>query len=296
MASEVEAFEERFSFRFLAHEIMHSDRKGKIERPFNWVETNFLVGRKFKSLADLNEQALAWLEPANRKRKRELKASPVELFAAEKSALQPLPLYVPEVYRLWPRGVDAYSCFPLHGYKYPVPAAYIGKELQVRETKDRVIALDGRQEVANHEKKTPWSSQTALPRPASAPRRLKSTKLAEEDKLQALGDPMCDYLAALRTARGPRYFWSVRKLWRLLCQYQAEDLKAAVAKAQTHRLFDVARVETILLQDLAQRDYQLPLSFEAADIESLPEYRQGAVAPETDLKDYFPQGDTQDDR
>jgi len=296
MASEVEAFEERFSFRFLAHEIMHSDRKGKIERPFNWVETNFLVGRKFKSLADLNEQALAWLEPANRKRKRELKASPVELFAAEKSALQPLPLYVPEVYRLWPRGVDAYSCFPLHGYKYPVPAAYIGKELQVRETKDRVIALDGRQEVANHEKKTPWSSQTALPRPASAPRRLKSTKLAEEDKLQALGDPMCDYLAALKTARGPRYFWSVRKLWRLLCQYQAEDLKAAVAKAQTHRLFDVARVETILLQDLAQRDYQLPLSFEAADIESLPEYRQGAVAPETDLKDYFPQGDTQDDR
>jgi hypothetical protein len=192
--------------------------------------------------------------------------------------------------------VDAYSCFPLHGYKYPVPAAYIGKELQVRETKDRVIALDGRQEVANHEKKTPWSSQTALPRPASAPRRLKSTKLAEEDKLQALGDPMCDYLAALKTARGPRYFWSVRKLWRLLCQYQAEDLKAAVAKAQTHRLFDVARVETILLQDLAQRDYQLPLSFEAADIESLPEYRQGAVAPETDLKDYFPQGDTQDDR
>lgn len=296
MASEIEAFEERFSFRFLAHEIMHSDRKGKIERPYRWVETNFLVGRKFKDLADLNLQALAWLEPANRKPKRELKASPVELFAAEKPALQPLPLYVPEVYRLWPRSVDAYSCFPLHGFKYPVPAAYIGKELQVRETKDRVVALDGRQEVANHEKKTPWSSQTALPRPAAAPRRQKSAKLAEEDKLKALGEPLGAYLDALKTARGPRYFWSVRKLWRLLCQYPAEDLKAAVAKAHGHRLFDIARVESILLQDLAQRDYQLPLGFTAADLETLPEYRQGAVAPETDLKDYIPQGEDENDR
>jgi len=295
MASEIEAFEKRFSFRFLAHEIMHSDRKGKIERPYRWIETNFLVGRKFKSLADLNEQALAWLEPANRKRKRDLKASPVELFAAEKSALQPLPPYVPEVYRLWPRGVDAYSCFPLHGYKYPVPAAHIGKELQVRETKDRVIALDGRQEVANHEKKTPWSSQTPLPRPAGAPRRQQSAKLAEEGKLQALGEGVCAYLEALKTARGPRYFWSVRQLWRLLCQYPAEDLKTAVAKAHGYRLFDVARVETILLQNLAQRDYQLPLGFAATDIETSPEYRQGAVVPETDLKDYFPQGDAQDD-
>jgi len=288
MASEIEAFEERFSFRFLAHEIMHSDRKGKIERPFNWVETNFLVGRKFKDLADLNLQALAWLEYANRKRKRELKASPVELFAAEKPALQPLPLYVPEVYRLWPRGVDAYSCFPLHGFKYPVPAAYIGKELQVRETKDRVIALDGRQEVASHEKKTPWSSQPALPRPAGAPRRQKSAKLAEEGKLQALGEGMCAYLEALKAARGPRYFWSLRKLWRLLCQYRAEDLKAAVAKAHEHRLFDVNRIETILLQDVAQRDYQLPLGFEAQDCENNPQYRQGAATPEPDLKDYIP--------
>lgn len=296
MASEIEAFEERFGFRFLAHEIMHSDRKGKIERPFNWVETNFLVGRKFKDLADLNLQALAWLEYANRKRKRELKASPLELFAAEKPALLPLPLYVPEVYRLWPRGVDAYSCFPLHGFKYPVPAAYIGKELQVRETKNRVIALDGRQEVANHEKKTPWSSQTALPRPAGAPRRQNSAKLAEEGKLQAQGQPMGAYLEALKTTRGPRYFWSVRKLWRLLCQYPSEDLKTAVAKAHAHRIFDVTRVETILLQNLAQRDYQLPLGFEAADFEKLPEYRQGAVAPETDLKDYYPQGENEDAR
>ncbi|MFH1724220.1 MAG: IS21 family transposase [Elusimicrobiota bacterium] len=296
MAAEVEAFEERFGFRFLAHEIMHSDRKGKVENPFGWVQRNLLVGRQFKDLADLNRQALEWCERGRRKVKRELKASPLELFAAEKPHLVPLPLYVPEVYRTWRRTVDGESRVSLDAYKYPVPAAYIGKELLLRETKDRVIVLDGSREVAAHEKRVKGQAQPALPRPASAPRRLKSTKLAEEDKLQALGEPLGAYLAALKTARGPRYFWSVRKLWRLLCQYQAEDLQAAVAKAHQHRLFDVERVETILLQDLAQRDYQLPLGFAAADFQASPEYRQGAVAPETDLKDYFPKGGDDDAR
>lgn len=294
MAAEVEAFEERFGFRFLAHEIMHSDRKGKVENPFGWVQRNFLVGRLFKDLADLNRQALEWCERGGHKVKRDLKASPLELFAAEKPHLVPLPLYVPEVYRTWWRIVDGESRVRLEDYKYPVPASYIGKELLLRETKDRVIVLDSHQEVAAHAKRVKGQSQPPGPSPAAAPQRLKATKLAEEDKLQALGEPMPAYLAALKDARGPRYFWSVRRLWRLLCQYQASDLKAAVAKAVTHRLFDVERVEIILLQDLAQRDYQLPLGFNAAGFEASPEYRQGAVAPETDLKDYIPQGENED--
>ena len=293
MAAEVEAFEERFGFRFLAHEIMHSDRKGKIENPFGWVQRNFLVGRKFSDLADLNRQALEWCEMTRRKVKRDLKASPLELFAAEKPHLVPLPIYVPEVYRTCWRIVDGEGRVSLDAYKYPVPGpgAYIGKELMLRETKDRVIVLDGNREVATHEKRVLGQPQPPLPRPASAPRQLKATKSAEEDKLKALGEPLGAYLEALKTARGPRYFWNLRKLWKLLCHYQAEDLKAAVAKAQKHRVFDAERVETILLQDLGHRDYQLPLRFEADDFKASLDYRQGAVAPETDLKDYVPGGD-----
>ena len=72
-------------------------------------------------------------------------------------------------------------------------------------------------------------------------------------------------------------------------------LKAAVAKALGHRLFDVNRIETILLQDIAQNDYQLPLGFEAQDWEQNPQYRQGAATPEPDLKDYIPNPEGGDD-
>ena len=287
VAPEVEAFEKRFGFRFMAHEIGDCNRKGKIERPFDYVENNFLVGRYFKNDADLNSQALEWVEKANRRRLREFKASPIELFRAEKPALNPLPLYIPEVYRIWRRRVDQQSCVSLESLKYPVPAAYIGKEVMVRETKDKVIALDGSKEIALHPKREKGSSPPPLPYPA--PRRQKQVQMAEEGKLKALGEGMGPYLEELKAERGPRYFWSVKKLYRLACQYKAEDLIRAVTKAREHRLYDPNRIETILLQDIASRDYYLPLESAPEDYEKWPQYREGSATPEPDIKDYAPQ-------
>ncbi len=93
VSPEMEAFEKRFGFKFLAHELGHADRSGKVERDFWYVERNFLVGRTFRDDADLNIQSQAWLdEKADVRHMRELGASPRELFVAERSHLVPLPL------------------------------------------------------------------------------------------------------------------------------------------------------------------------------------------------------------
>jgi len=151
-------------------------------------------------------------------------------------------LHVPQVYRVWQRDVDARSCVSLHGLKCPVPAAYTGKGVTVRETKDRVIVEDGHREIASHEKKSAGSPPT--PPAAHAPRRQKAARIMDEEKLKAAGEGMRAYLEALKADRGPRYIWSIRKLCRLLCQYKTEDVAAAVAKAHEHRLFDIQRVDT----------------------------------------------------
>ena len=66
--------------------------------PFHFIEHNFLAGRTFADLADLNAQARAWCDKVNATYKDHLHASPRELFAAERPHLQPLPLFIPEVY------------------------------------------------------------------------------------------------------------------------------------------------------------------------------------------------------
>src|SRR5580704_10801807 len=60
IAPEMVAFARTLGFHFQAHAVGHADRKGRIERPFFYVETNFLPGRSFSSFADLNHQTLAW--------------------------------------------------------------------------------------------------------------------------------------------------------------------------------------------------------------------------------------------
>lgn len=287
VAPEVEAFERRFGFKFLAHELGHKERSGKIERPFHYIEHNFLVGRVFKDDEDLNRQALQWLEQVNRRRLRELQATPIELFAAEKPHLVSLPLYVPEVYRVFQRVVDAYGCVSVERLKYPAPPAYIGKTVLVRESKNQVRLFDGHKELAAHKKKIEGSPAAELtPNPVT--RKQRQAWLPEEQRLKEAGAGLPNYLQALKAERGSRYVWSVKKLYRLLCQYDAPAFERAVARAAEHRLFDVRRIETILLQDIAEREYRLPLEPRAEDYQDWPQYRQGAVTPEPDLKLYVP--------
>ena len=54
---EMEAFAKQYGFVFRCHEIKHCNRKAGEERSFWTVETNFLPGRIFQSLEEINAQA-----------------------------------------------------------------------------------------------------------------------------------------------------------------------------------------------------------------------------------------------
>lgn len=286
VSSEMEAFEKRYGFRFLAHELGDADRSGKVERPFWYIERNFLVGRTFRDDADLNGQAQRWLdERANVRHIRELGAGPRELFAAERPQLTGLPLYVPEVYQIHRREVDAYGYVHLHGMRYSAPAAALGHTLTVRESGAEVVLLSGAEEVARHRKLTGGEghSQSTLPGHERRGRRPRAV-LPEEQRLKELGGVMPDYLGKLKAERGPRYFWSVRRLYSILCQHRTEDFLMAVGRASEHGLYDVRRIEGILLGDLARQEYLLPM--EAQEYEGSAEYQKGASAPASDLSLY----------
>ena len=57
---EMEAFGREYGFVFRCHALKHPNRKAGEERSFWTVETNFLPGRTFANLEDLNQQAFQW--------------------------------------------------------------------------------------------------------------------------------------------------------------------------------------------------------------------------------------------
>src|SRR5215471_16988418 len=142
---EMAAFGERLGFAFVAHAIGNANRSGRVERPFSFIEGNFLAGRTFSSWEDLNQRSREWCDKANSTYKKHIRAVPRELFAVERLHLKPLPAWTPEVYRLHQRLVDIEGYVALHTNRYSVPAEWIGRRVEVRETKDQIeIQLDAR--------------------------------------------------------------------------------------------------------------------------------------------------------
>src|SRR5262245_44383714 len=147
---EMAAFGERFGFEFVAHAIGDANRSARVERPFRFIEGNFLAGRTFSSWEDLNQQAREWCDKVNSTYKKHIRAVPRELFAVERLHLKPLPAWIPEVYRLQERLVDIEGYVSLHTNRYSVPVEWIGRRVEVRETKDNIeIQLDARRMVTH---------------------------------------------------------------------------------------------------------------------------------------------------
>jgi len=142
---EMAGFAERLGFHFMAHEIGDANRSARVERPFWFIENNFLAGRTFSGWEDLNQQARQWCDKVNSTYKKHLRTVPRELFAVERLHLKPLAAWIPEVYRLHQRAVDVEGYVALHTNRYSVPLAWIGRRVEVRETKDQIeMQLDAR--------------------------------------------------------------------------------------------------------------------------------------------------------
>jgi len=98
----MEAFAKSYGFRFICHAPKHSDRKAGEERSFLTVETNFLPGRTFESLADLNRQALEWSTVRMEQRPQGKPGLiPAQAFEYERGFLQQLPRICPRLTSSW---------------------------------------------------------------------------------------------------------------------------------------------------------------------------------------------------
>jgi transposase len=255
---EMEAFSERYGFTFIAHEVGDANRSARVEGPFNYIENNFFPGRTFLDWADLNTQARAWCDKANGRYKRHLRAVPRELFAVEKPRLKPLPIWVPDVYRLHQRVVDLEGYVNLHTNRYSVPADWLGRSVEVRETKDKVEIECGRKTVSHIRIIDPAGHRVTLKehRPPRGTGK-KSGPSPEEATLVRLAPSLVGYVSALKKRGRQQTTVALRHLLRMVREYPDAPLKAAVVEAERYGLFDLARVERMVLRRIAHDYFRL---------------------------------------
>ncbi len=255
MAPEMVVFGHIFGFEFLAHAIGDANRSAGVERLFYFVESNFLPGRQFRSWEDLNRQARTWCEQvANQKPKRALGMSPEAAYVLEKPHLQPLPAHLPPVYQAFTRTVDVEGYIYLDTNRYSVPERLLGKTVEVHKCLQRVRVFFRHQEVANHPRLVgKRHAQNTLPEHQRVQRRQQAYAgtCAEEQQLTGDADSLDRYVAALKKRSPGRGIARLRRLLAMRRTYPREAFLAAVETALHYGLYDLHRLEHLILERVA---------------------------------------------
>jgi transposase len=256
---EMAAFSERFGFQFVAHAIGDANRSGRVERPFSFIEGNFLAGRTFSGWDDLNQRAREWCDKVNSTYKKHIRAVPRELFAVERLHLNPLPAWIPEVYRLQQRLVDIEGYVVLHSNRYSVPLDWIGRRVEARETKDKIeIQLDARHLVTHRRIAEAEHQRVMLPehRPSRGQRAPRPDPHPEENAILTAAPELTEYVKGLKQRSRKVITLALRQLLRFVREYPREPLLGAVQEAARYGLYDLDRLERMILRRVT-REYFL---------------------------------------
>lgn len=259
-APEMKAFANRFGFEWMAHVLGDTNRSARVERPFDYIESNFYPGRTFADLPDLNAQLREWCATVDHKPKRRLQTTPIALFQAELTKLNPLPMHIPEVYDLVRRTVDLEGFVHYYTNRYSVPDALIGHEVEVRASlttirvveRHNIVTEHARLEDGLHASRTlPEHAKKRRP-PGSAP------PIAEEGPLRAAAPELGTLIDALKKRHGGRAVRPIRRLYGMFVAYPTEPLVAGVGQALEYGLLDLERIERIVLRRIAGDFFRLP--------------------------------------
>lgn len=250
---EMKAFADRYDFRFLAHEKGDANRSARVERRFSYIENNFLANRRFADWEDANRQARAWCDQVNTTFRRQLKGSPRDLFAAELPYLKPLPVWAPPVYRLHHRLVDTEGYVAVHTNRYSVSDDFIGLAVEARETRDHIEIYRGPRLIARHPRAIDTVDRKYRLPEHRRPRgqRTKPQSAPEETRLLAWTPEIASYVEGLKQRAGGRATLALRRLLRLVQDYPREAVLAALGQAAQYGLYDLERLETMILRRLA---------------------------------------------
>lgn len=259
---EMAAFAERYGFRFIAHEKGDANRSAHVERGFDHVENNFLAGREFADFTHANREAKTWCDRVNAKTRRELHASAREMFAKEQPSLVPLPLWVPEVYVLHHRVVDTEGYIHAHGHIYSVPYQLIGRRVEVRESKDLVRVFDGPRIVAEHERTFSFEKRRVTKDAHRPPKgmvsRVERQPTPDESELLKADPPLPEYAQELKRKGSNRWPATLRRLAQMRRDYPKKPFLDAVSSATHYGLYDLDRLERMVLRNIATEYFVAP--------------------------------------
>ncbi len=273
--------------------IARGNEKGRVERRIRYLREAFFAARTFSSLDDLNRQLDAWLESVAHQRlvPDDPEKRVAEALVEEQERLLPLPEhpFPTDTLRAVSSGKTPYVRFDKNDYS--IPHTLIKKPLTLVASESVVRVLDGELEVARH--KRSWGVRQQVEDEhhlaALATEKRKARDHRGRNRLFSACHAAQPFLAEV-ALHGGHLGGTTSRLLRLLDQFGASELDAALAEAHQRGAFAAQSVAHVL--DQRRRARGAPVPIEIA-LSSDPRVQSLVVTPHS-LDRYDRLGDVAD--
>jgi transposase len=268
--------------------------KGKVERPFQYLETNLFNGRKFQDFEDLRATARWWLRERSDVHLHDTtQRLPIELFLEdERAALRPLPLHPYDASEVALRLCDRDGFLEFETNRYSVPYAYVADILTVKATEHELYVYSPELDLIAHHERSPAGARLPVEDPAHhASRKMRYGLEPVREAFLALGEGAQGFLDGLQKIRNAGFH--ARSILQLKQRFHTEDIHRALEHASRYHAFDAKAVERILTAKAQPRTLesirtdtarqQLGAGLPRIEQRSLAEYRD--LLPPADPKE-----------
>lgn len=270
------AFATHYGFRPWACRPRRPETKGKVERPFHYVETSLLNGRTFRTLEHLNEATRWWLaNQADVRVHRTTHKRPLDAHAEELPHLLPLPRHPYDTARVVYRLVQDDGTIVYAHNQYSAPWRLVGELLPVRVTETELMVYDRHvQCVARHGLALGQTGQTRSDPAHRPPANHAEQAAALRSRFAELGAIASQFLEGLlkRQRQGRR---QAARALALAASYRRADLLAAMERAVRYHAYSVSSLERILaLTAQPKANWELLSDGEQATLDKLAKLRK----------------------
>jgi transposase len=242
--------------------VARGNEKGRVERRIRDLRESFFAARTFSSLADLNRQLDSWLEHVAHQRgvPGHLEKRVVEALSEEQERLLLLPAhpFQTESVRAVSSGKSPYLRFDKNDYS--IPHTLVRKPLTLVASESVVRVLDGDTEVARHPRS--WDKGCQIEDESHLAALTADKRKARDhrgrNRLFAACPAAHTFLGQV-ALHGGHLGGTTTRLLRLLDQFGAAELDAALAEAQRRGAFAAQSVAHVLDQRRRARGAPVPL-------------------------------------
>jgi transposase len=230
------------------------EQKGKVESGIKYMQTNFINGRKFLNLSDMEKQLANWMKNiANQRIHGTTRKIPwQELVTTERQYLLPIPENAYAFFERTVRKVGINCHIHFENNYYSIPSHLVGKEVTVRFTRAIVRVIFEGEQVALHARDNGQGNyvtqRTHLPE-----HKIYSTteyQSRHEAKMANIGTSAHEYFTMLLATKESYWFRSVRVILGLVQEYGKEPVEKTLQRALYYKAMDMSTVKNILQKKL----------------------------------------------